>query len=104
MIVARALEWGVDVNRLGMIGFSAGAGLTMHATLNSETMKLAFIGPIYGGMQAVDVPENAPPMFNVLAADDFLYNGDAGVIRCWCDAGIPLGVLLHRIGRASRAP
>lgn len=98
MIVDRADEWGVDVNRLGMIGFSAGAGLTMHATLNSETMKLAFIGPIYGGMQAVDVPENAPPMFNVIAADDFLYNGDAGVIKSWYDAGIPVEFHLYQNG------
>ena len=30
MIVKRAAEWGVDTARLGMIGFSAGAGLTMH--------------------------------------------------------------------------
>src|SRR5690625_100468 len=98
MIVDRADEWGVDVNRLGMIGFSAGAGLTMHATLNSEPMKLAFIGPIYGGMQAVDVPENAPPMFNVIAADDFLYNGDAGVIKSWYDAGIPVEFHLYQNG------
>src|SRR5690606_9883734 len=49
LIAERAEEWGVDMERLGMIGFSAGAGLTMHATLNSESMNLAFIGPIYGG-------------------------------------------------------
>ena len=35
----------MDPSRLGMIGFSAGAGLTMHSTLNSKTMKLAFIAP-----------------------------------------------------------
>src|SRR6188768_4426204 len=44
MILKRAKEWGVDTNRIGMIGFSAGAGLTMHSTLHSKTMKLAFIG------------------------------------------------------------
>ena len=31
MILNRAKEWGVDTNRIGMIGFSAGAGLTMQA-------------------------------------------------------------------------
>src|SRR6187455_1380926 len=36
MIVKRAAEWGIDTARLGMIGFSAGAGLTMHCTLNSK--------------------------------------------------------------------
>src|SRR6187551_249766 len=67
MILKRSKEWGVDTARLGMIGFSAGAGLTMHSTLNSKVMELDFIGPIYGGMGPVEVPKNAPPMFNVIA-------------------------------------
>lgn len=98
MIVDRADEWGVDLDRLGMIGFSAGAGLTMHATLNSKTMKLAFIGPIYGGMGPVDVPANAPPMFNVIATDDFLFRGQFGVIESWYEAGIPVEFHLYQNG------
>lgn len=98
MIVKRAKEWGVDTNRIGMIGFSAGAGLTMHSTLNSKTMKLAFIGPIYGGMNAVEVPKNAPPMFNVIATDDFLFNGGFGVIESWHKAGIPVEFHLYQNG------
>src|SRR5690606_26689325 len=80
MIIKRAKEWGVDTARLGMIGFSAGAGLTMHATLNSKKMELDFIGPIYGGMGPVEVPKNAPPMFNVIASNDFLFRGQFGII------------------------
>ena len=98
MIVKRATEWGVDINRIGMIGFSAGAGLTMHCTLNSKTMKLAFIGPIYGGMGAVDVPKNAPPMFNVIASDDFLFKGQFGVVDSWYKAGIPVEFHLYQNG------
>ncbi len=98
MILDRAGEWGVDRDRIGMIGFSAGAGLTMYSTLNSETMKLAFIGPIYGGMGPVEVPENAPPMFNVIAADDFLYNGQNGVIESWYNAGVPVEFHLYQNG------
>ncbi|WP_290478085.1 alpha/beta hydrolase [Leeuwenhoekiella sp. UBA1003] len=98
MLVDRADEWGIDTNRIGMIGFSAGAGLTMHATLNSKTMKLAFIGPVYGGMGEVEVPENAPPMFNVIATDDFLYNGHAGVVESWYKAGIPVEFHLYQNG------
>jgi acetyl esterase/lipase len=98
MILDRAEEWGVDPARLGMIGFSAGAGLTMHSTLNSETMKLAFIGPIYGGMGPVEVPNDAPPMFNVIAADDFLFNGQNGVIESWYKAGIPVEFHLYQNG------
>lgn len=98
MIVDRAEEWGVDTDRIGMIGFSAGAGLTMHSTLNSKTMKLAFIGPIYGGMGPVEVPENAPPMFNVIATDDFLFRGQFGVIDSWYKAGIPVEFHLYQNG------
>ncbi len=98
MIVNRAKEWGVDTSRIGMIGFSAGAGLTMHATLHSGTMDLAFIGPIYGGMGPVDVPEDAPPMFNVIATDDFLFRGQFGVIDSWFKAGIPVEFHLYQNG------
>ena len=98
MIIDRAEEWGVDPDRVGMIGFSAGAGLTMHATLNSNTMKLAFIGPIYGGMGPVEVPADAPPMFNVIATDDFLFRGQFGVIESWYEAGIPVEFHLYQNG------
>lgn len=98
MIVKRAEEWGVDTSRLGMIGFSAGSGLTMHSTLNSETMDLAFIGMIYGGMNAVEVPKDAPPMFNVIATDDFLFTGQFGLIESWHKAGIPVEFHLYQNG------
>lgn len=98
LIVKRAKEWGVDTGRIGMIGFSAGAGLTMHATLHSKTMKLAFIGPIYGGMGPVEVPKNAPPMFNVIASDDFLFRGQFGVVDSWFKAGIPVEFHLYQNG------
>jgi acetyl esterase/lipase len=98
MILKRAKEWGVDTSRIGMIGFSAGAGLTMHSTLHSKTMKLAFIGPIYGGMGPVEVPKNAPPMFNVIASDDFLFRGQFGVIDSWYKAGIPVEFHLYQNG------
>lgn len=98
MIVRRAEAWGVDTDRIGMIGFSAGAGLTMHATLNSQAMDLAFIGPIYGGMGPVEVPEDAPPMFNVIATDDFLFGGQFGVIDSWYKAGRPVEFHLYQNG------
>ncbi|HLO46394.1 MAG TPA: alpha/beta hydrolase [Leadbetterella sp.] len=98
MIVNRAKEWGVDTKRIGMIGFSAGAGLTMHSTLHSKTMKLAFIGPIYGGMGPVEVPKNAPPMFVAIASDDFLFRGQFGVVESWYKAGIPVEFHLYQNG------
>jgi acetyl esterase/lipase len=98
MILKNAAAWGVDKERIGMIGFSAGAGLTMHATLHSKTMTLAFIGPIYGGMGPVKVPKNAPPMFNAIASDDFLFNSQFGVIESWFKAGRPVEFHLYQNG------
>lgn len=98
LLLKNAEVWGIDTKRIGMIGFSAGAGLTMHATLNSKTMKLAFIGPIYGGMGPVKVPADAPPMFNVIASDDFLFNGQFGVIDSWFKAKRPVEFHLYQNG------
>ncbi len=98
MILKNASQWGIDPKRIGMIGFSVGAGLTLHATLHSKTMKMAFIGPIYGGMGPVEVPKNAPPMFNVIATDDFLFKGQFGIIDSWFKAGIPVEFHLYQNG------
>lgn len=98
MILANAEEWGVDKDRIGMVGFSAGAGLTMHTTLNSDLAKLAFIAPIYGGMGPVDVPEGAPPMFVAIATDDFLFEGQFGLIKSWFEASVPVEFHLYQNG------
>lgn len=98
MIVKRAKEWNVDVNKIGMMGFSAGAGLTMATTLQSKKVDLAFIAPIYGGMGPVDVPKDAPPLFAVIAVDDFLFHGDTGLIKSWYDAKIPVEFHLYQNG------
>lgn len=87
IIINHANKWGIDTQRIGLIGFSAGARLTMHSTLNSKKMKLDFTGPINGGMPKIDVPKDAPPMF---ATDDFLFNGKFGIIDSWYKAGIPV--------------
>jgi len=98
LIESRAKEWNVDMKKLGMMGFSAGAGLTMAVTLQSKKVNLAFIAPIYGGMNAVEVPKNAPPMFVVIATDDFLFGGEFGLIKSWYDAKIPVEFHLYQNG------
>ena len=98
MIVQRAKEWNIDPDRIGMVGFSAGAGLTMRCTLNSKTMKFAFIAPIYGGMGPVEVPKDAPPLFVAIATNDFLFKGQFGLIKSWFDAGKPVEFHLYQDG------
>ncbi len=98
LIVSRAKEWGINPDRIGMMGFSAGAGLTMHCTLQSKTMKFAFIAPIYGGMGPVEVPKDAPPLFVAIATNDFLFKGQFGLIKSWFDAGRPVEFNLYQDG------
>jgi len=90
LVRANAAKWHVDPDRIGMIGFSAGAMLTMAATLNSHEAKPAFIGNIYGGLSAVDVPPDAPPLFAAVAADDPLMRLDFGLIESWRKAKRPV--------------
>ena len=99
LVRARAKEWNVDPNRIGMMGFSAGAATTMAATLQSKENKPAFIAPIYGSQSAVEVPADAPPMFVALAADDPLFGkNDYGLISAWKQAGRPVEFHLYQNG------
>ena len=91
LIRANADEWGVDEDRIGMLGFSAGAALTMATASASDTAKPAFLGDVYGPLNAMDVPEDAPPLFVALAADDPLFTSvDFGLIKSWKEAGVPV--------------
>jgi len=99
LVRSRAKEWHVDPDRIGMMGFSAGAGTTMAATLQSTENKPAFIAPIYGSQAAVQVPPDAPPLFDVLAADDPLFaKNDYGLISAWKTAGRPVEFHLYQNG------
>src|SRR5690606_334186 len=91
LVRSRADEWNVDPDRIGMIGFSAGAMLTLTTALHGQDAKPAFIGNVYGPIAATDVPADAPPMFVALAADDGLFsNIGFGLIESWQKAGRPV--------------
>ncbi|MEH3041403.1 MAG: alpha/beta hydrolase [Sphingomonas paucimobilis] len=100
LIRSRAGEWKVDPNRIGMIGFSAGAMLTMATTLSSNQAKPAFIGDVYGPLAATaSVPADAPPLFVAIAADDpFFANGGFGLIESWKAAKGPVEFHLYEQG------
>lgn len=91
LVRANSQQWRVDPERIGMVGFSAGAMLTMGTALAGVDAKPAFIGDIYGPLGAVEVPADAPPLFVALAADDPLFpETDFGLIRAWRAAGRPV--------------
>lgn len=71
----RASEWGVSPDRIGFMGFSAGAIVTSHLAMHTpEREQLAFAAPIYGapiGEMPV-IPAKIPPLFLAYASDDAL--------------------------------
>ncbi|MBC7667860.1 MAG: alpha/beta hydrolase [Gemmatimonadaceae bacterium] len=99
LVRGRAAEWRIDPDRVGMIGFSAGAMLTLATTLAGDDAKPAFIGIIYGPLSPVAVPADAPPMFVALAADDpFFANSGFGLIDSWKAAKRPVEFHLYEQG------
>ena len=73
-----AAEWGVSPDRIGFMGFSAGAMVTSGVLLQADAEgRPAFAAPIYGGpfgaMPAI--PANLPPIFMAWAQDDELVQG-----------------------------
>jgi acetyl esterase/lipase len=99
LVRARSGEWKLDPKRVGMVGFSAGAMLAMATTLGGGDAKPAFVGDIYGPLEAVTVPAEAPPLFVALAADDPLFAGRGmGLIDSWMAAKKPVEFHLYGQG------
>ncbi|HEX5184250.1 MAG TPA: alpha/beta hydrolase [Allosphingosinicella sp.] len=99
LVRRRAAEWHVDPARVGMVGFSAGAMLTLATALSGSDAKPAFIGIIYGPLAPVTVPPDTPPMFVALAADDPLFgNSGTGLIDSWRAAKRPVEFHLYEQG------
>jgi acetyl esterase/lipase len=69
----RAAEWGVAPDRVGLMGFSAGAMVTSGALLQQDAAaRPSFAAMIYGGPFGVmpAIPSKLPPMFLAWAQDD----------------------------------
>ncbi|MDO5658422.1 MAG: alpha/beta hydrolase [Paracoccus sp. (in: a-proteobacteria)] len=93
----RAEDWEIDPERVGIIGFSAGAIAARDAVLHGASPD--FLGLIYGPMEAVEVPEGAPPLFTALAMDDGMFSrGDFGLATAWRDAGRPVELHVYQSG------
>ena len=75
-VKANAKTLGIDPNKMGFMGFSAGVTLTMNVLLSApQNQKPNFIAPIYHYADAVtgkEMPNAVTPAFIAVAADDNL--------------------------------
>lgn len=71
LLRARAAEWDLDPDRIGILGFSAGGGVALGAASRyAPAERPAFAAVIYGALADHPIPDDAPPLFILAAADD----------------------------------
>lgn len=123
LIHHHAEEWGIDRERIGMLGFSAGGHLTvmtclhgrertydMDPALDAEDPTPAFAIPVYPAylverrtegplLESVVVTEASPPLCLIHAADDpWSSNGSALLATEYKKHGIPCEVHIYARG------
>lgn len=88
-----AKQFGIDPDKVGFMGFSAGGAVTLGVTFESdEGTAPDFIVPVYPWMSIFDgyvIPEEGPPMLAICASDDplLLAADTAKLYTEWIDEG-----------------
>jgi acetyl esterase/lipase len=99
-----AKSFGINTDKIGIMGFSAGGTVTLGATLDYDaTNKPNFSAPIYpyaSYFKNVTVPPDAPPMFICAATDDmFGFAPDcANLYNTWIKAKKPAEIHIYEKG------
>lgn len=107
LVRSRAAEWGIDPNRIGMVGFSAGGEVVSLTTfgdtagdpnaadpIDKLSARPDFIVEIYPGGAGIPqaLPPNAPPAFLLVANDDNHTNAVLDIFRLYRTARVPIEV------------
>jgi acetyl esterase/lipase/lysophospholipase L1-like esterase len=99
---SHAPEFGVEPDRIGMMGFSAGGTLVVSvAQTYDRESRPDFIAPVYAYTGAVlggATPRNAPPLFLALAGDDAIADGNPDLYKKWRAAGRDAEIHVYRKG------
>jgi acetyl esterase/lipase len=98
-----AEQYGIKPDRIGMMGFSAGAITTLGVVLEADaSARPDFVAPIYGMTMIADpvLPADAPPLFLVAAQDDGLITAkhNEQVYNLWNDAKRPIEMHIYEKG------
>lgn len=98
-----AEQYGIKPDRIGMMGFSAGAITTLGVVLEADaSARPDFVAPIYG-MTMIEnpvLPADAPPLFLVAAQDDGLITAkhNEQIYNLWNDAKRPIEMHVYERG------
>jgi len=97
----RAAELGLKPERVGMIGFSAGAFLAADVAVEPKAAPMGFVVAIYGGeTRGKPVPADAPPLFTLIAQDDrLLFKMVEGLYADWSNADRPAELHIFARGK-----
>ena len=88
VIDAEADRWSLDRDRIGMIGFSAGAMTVLNVIEEPKPWGPDFVGYIYGPMDADLTTDKLPPMLAAIARDDELIHYDSfALVERWRKRG-----------------
>jgi acetyl esterase/lipase len=97
-------ELGVEKNKIGFMGFSAGGAVTMGVAYECNAdNRPDFIVPVYPwttAMPVQEVPLEAPPMLVICASDDplGLAPGSIALYNSWLNAKKPVGLHMYSKG------
>jgi acetyl esterase/lipase len=102
---SRAAEFGVQPDRIGMMGFSAGGYVTVATVMGPAGARPDFAAPIYAPAGdewelPIVVPENAPPLFIAAAANDRTVSprSSMDLFSAWNRAGMPAEIHIFQVG------
>ena len=101
-----AKEMGIEPDRIGMIGFSAGGGVTLASVMGSTDGRPDFAVPVYAAAGSkwglpIVVPENAPPLCIFTAANDQLipWERSMELFVAWKEADAMAEIHIFQTGR-----
>lgn len=99
-----ATDLGIDPNKIGFMGFSAGGAVTLGVAYSYDpASRPDFLVPVYPWTTAYPVgkvPMDAPPLLVICATDDPLQlaPGSVELYSSWLEAGKPAGLHMYARG------
>ncbi len=101
LVRRRASDWGLAPDRIGIMGFSAGGGVTTSVALDyTPDCRPDFAAPIYAAVfEDVLTPTDAPPLFLLCANDDKMAtNASLLLYNAWNAAARPVEMHIYTGG------